>query len=378
MFIRTCRLALLLLFVSFSPWGLAAGPAAFAVIDRSTWPQLLDGPAEFDSASRAEILMFGKALLDSEALGEAQLRQQLGLKEVNMTSLERVRQRFWKRLLESYRMASKDCADRPFCIPVGGMGEFRQRLAFFSIDATSPYFRWSQSSQGFHQLYLNEQLRLAALFPRISSEIETFSDAERTGEELADRQFLLSFDDGPTAIDGNTDKVAALMRENKLHAMFFVLGRNYQARLARSSVPELKRLYDGQCVALHGWEHRSHAQWGNWRTSVSNSKAIIKDTLPQNYRPLFRPPYGQRHADAQGLLKAEGIDVSLWNIDSQDWSRPISAQLAEQRVQTLMLLWRRGVILFHDVHAKAASAVPALVEANRTNGVEWLDCHDYG
>lgn len=378
MFRRIFRLALLLYVVSFAPSGLAAGPAAFAVIDRSTWPQLLDGPTEFDSASRAEIIMFGKALLGSEALDETQLRQRLDLKEVNMTSVERVRQRFWKRLLENYRMASKSCAGQPFCISVGNIDEFRQRLESFSIDANSSYFPWSQSSQGFHQLYLNEQLRLAALFPRISSEIERFSDADRTGDELADRQFLLSFDDGPSAIDGNTDKVAALMREKKLHAMFFVLGRNYQARLASSSVAELNRLYDGQCVALHGWEHRSHAQWESWRASVLNSEAIVRDTLPRNYQPLFRPPYGQRHADTQGLLKSLGIDLSLWNIDSQDWSRSISARLAEQRVQTLMLLWRRGVILFHDVHAKAASSVPALVEANRANGVQWLDCRDYG
>jgi len=64
----------------------------------------------------------------------------------------------------------------------------------------------------------------------------------------------------------------------------------------------------------------------------------------------------------------------LWNIDSQDWSKKVGAEAAAQRVQTLMLLWRRGIILFHDTHAKAAQAVPALLKANQHNGVQWLDC----
>jgi len=64
----------------------------------------------------------------------------------------------------------------------------------------------------------------------------------------------------------------------------------------------------------------------------------------------------------------------LWNIDSQDWSKAVDSRAASQRVQPLMLLWRSGVILFHDTHDKAAKALPALFETNRGNGVQWVDC----
>jgi hypothetical protein len=40
--------------------------------------------------------------------------------------------------------------------------------------------------------------------------------------------------------------------------------------------------------------------------------------MPENYVPLFRPPYGQRRADAQGFFKAQGVQVALWDIDAQD------------------------------------------------------------
>jgi hypothetical protein len=44
---------------------------------------------------------------------------------------------------------------------------------------------------------------------------------------------------------------------------------------------------------------------------------------------------------------------------------------------TLMLLWRRGVILFHDIHPKALVAVPWLLDHTRQTGVVWQDCRQY-
>ncbi|WP_263141529.1 polysaccharide deacetylase family protein [Pseudomonas sp. RIT-PI-AD] len=350
----------------------------FATIDRSGWPERLDTPAGFDMASRAEILMFGKALLASEALDDAALKQRLGVKQVERSSVEAVSQRFWRRLLENYRLAAHDCAGAAFCPAVADLGALRQQAAGFTVAADSPYARWAEASRSFHETYLDEQLRLAALFPRISSEIERFQADEHNGDELPDRRFLLTFDDGPTAVGGQTDAVAALMRREGLHGMFFVLGGNLQARATKTSAQALGQVYEGQCVASHGWEHKSHAQWTDWQGSVTRTAALIRQTLGDDaYRPLFRPPYGQRRADAAPFFAAQGIRVSLWNIDSQDWSRAMGAEAAAQRVQTLMLLWRRGIVLFHDIHAKAAEAVPRLLAANRGNGVEWLDCHAY-
>jgi hypothetical protein len=69
--------------------------------------------------------------------------------------------------------------------------------------------------------------------------------------------------------------------------------------------------------------------------------------------------------------------VALWQIDSQDWSSKVSAAAAGQRVLTLMLLWRRGVLLFHDIHSKAAGALPWVLQASQGAPVRWMDCRDY-
>ncbi|MGY4534539.1 peptidoglycan/xylan/chitin deacetylase (PgdA/CDA1 family) [Pseudomonas sp. TE3786] len=354
----------------------AAGPQSMATMDRAGWPEQLNSSAAFDTASRAEILMFAKTLLASESIAEPALKEQLGVKQVNLASLETVRQRFWARLLENYLRAKVSCTEAAaFCPAITDQGSLRQQASQFIV---APQFAaWATASATFHRSYLNEQLRLAALFPAISSEISVFSDLERTGDEMADRQFLLTFDDGPTVKAGNSERLMAALAEQKLSAIFYVLGSNFQARLQHSSPETLQRLYAGQCVGLHGWEHKSHGQWAEWQNSVTRTQALVQQTLPDNYVGWFRPPYAQRRPDSGDFFKQQALQVGLWNIDSQDWSSKVSTDAAGQRVLTLMLLWRRGVILFHDIHSKAPVAVPWLVQATQGSGVSWQACRDY-
>jgi hypothetical protein len=37
-----------------------------------------------------------------------------------------------------------------------------------------------------------------------------------------------------------------------------------------------------------------------------------------------------------------------------------------------MFLWRRGIILFHDIHEKALNAIPEIVGATNGSGVVWI------
>jgi peptidoglycan/xylan/chitin deacetylase (PgdA/CDA1 family) len=98
--------------------------------------------------------------------------------------------------------------------------------------------------------------------------------------------------------------------------------------------------------------------------------------MPENYVPLFRPPYGQRRADSQGFFQAQGLQVALWDIDSQDEPGKLKAEESAQRVLTLMLLWRKGVIVFHDTQDKARVALPQLLQATGQSGLGWQDCRE--
>lgn len=357
----------------------AAGPKSVAISDRSLWPDGLATPAAFDRASRAELLAFGHALDASEALDDATLAAQLHLKKIDRASVDRLRAIWWQRLARNYALASTEChAGEPFCAPVHDVASFHAAARAFNAAPAPAYARWYADASQFHHVYLDELLRLAALFPRISSEIDTFSAQETQDGGLADRQFLLSLDDGPTPAGGETDALLKVLHQHDLHPQYFVLGAALQAREKATSAADLAQTYAGMCVGAHGWTHTSHSRRPDWKESITNTLDLIHADMPQSYSALFRPPYGQRRADSGAFFAAKHVRVMLWNIDSQDWNRKISADQARQRVLSLMLLWRHGVILFHDIHPKAKVAIPWLLAQTANSGVQWVDCHADG
>ncbi|WP_433737024.1 polysaccharide deacetylase family protein [Pseudomonas putida] len=363
----------------FSAWllsmGAMAAPGDVATLDRGTWPEKLNNPTLFDVASRAEILMFARGLLASESLDEPAMAQRLGLRTVNMESVNRVRQRMWERLLSSFNFAQQSCdQDASFCFLVEDMPTLREQAGKFQVSEDSYYIKWAEPSRLFHAQYLDEQLRKAALFPQTSSEVDQFGDYERNGDAMHDRLFLLTFDSAANAAPDNTEWVAEYLRKANMSGTFFVLGKDIQARLAEASVASLQSMYSAQCVGVQGWEFRSHSHWQDWQDSVRRSVDLVKSKLPENYVPLFRPPEGQRRPDAGTFFKSQGLQVALWNIDAQDGAGKLKASQSAQRVLTLMLLWRHGVINFNVKQDGVKTTLPWLVTQTAQSGIGWEDC----
>ena len=354
-----------------------AAPPAIATLDRSVWPERLETPALFDVASRAEILAFAHVLSLSEKLDEDGLKRRLGLRYVNLSSVNVIRQRLWHRLLENYQHAQKSCGeDANFCVLVEDMDQLRQRAEEYTVSGESFYAGWAQPSATFHERYLDELLYLAALFPQTSSEIERYNSDEMSGDEMPDRTFKLNFEGGPSPAAGGTDWLADFMRQQKMTATFFVLGKNLQERLQSAAPGSVQTLYRQQCVGIQGWEYRSHSQWLGWQESVKRSAGLVEQTLPDNFVPLFRPPYGHRRADSGEFFRALNLRVSLWNIDARDDNPRLTAEQVSDRVVTLMLLWRRGTIVFHDTVNKAQSALPLLLANTWQSELVWDDCRN--
>ncbi|WP_223440982.1 polysaccharide deacetylase family protein [Pseudomonas sp. BF-R-19] len=358
-------------------FGAIAAPGEVATLDRSTWPEKLGNPTLFDVASRAEILMFSSVLLVSEALDESALAQRLGLRTINLESVNRVRQRMWQRLLANYNFAQQSCdQDASFCFLVEDLPTLREQAAKFQVSADSYYIKWAEPSRVFHTQYLDEQLRKAALFPQTSSEVDRFGDYERSGDGMHDRLFLLTFDSAANAAPDNTAWVTEYLRKSNLSGTFFVLGKDIQAPLAEHSVSNLQATYSSQCIGVQGWEFRSHSHWQDWQDSVRRSAELVKSKLPENYVPLFRPPDGQRRSDAEGFFKTQGLQVALWDIDAQDGAGKLKGNPSAQRVLTLMLLWRHGVINFNVKQDAVKTALPWLVTQTAPVGIGWEDCQD--
>ncbi len=241
---------------------------------------------------------------------------------------------------------------------------------------------WQEKMAEFVGIYVSEQIHLADVFPKTSSEIDLFNDNEWNGDLGEDRKFFLTFDDGPSFSGGNTDNVLQMLAAQKKNAVFFVLGQSFANRQKINGSTAIAKLYEGQCVSAHGWEHLSHekrskyAVDAKWQKSVTDTIALIKESFDGTsvFIPLFRPPYGQRKSDSGAFFQKEGLQVALWNLDSQDWNSQIDAEDIINRMEILMLIKRRGILLFHDIHPKAKIAVPTIV-AEFGNAIEWGDCH---
>ncbi len=376
MYIKALLAALLAIVVGTT---FAAGPAEVAVGDRSAWPHPLSSAADFDLASRAELLAFGNALASTEQLNDRELQELLNVKTFDHNSVERIRAKYWTRLTANYMLASAHCeGNQPFCVAVHDQADFRKAAVAFNAAPQQIYRDWFTQARSFHRTYLAELLlRLAALFPRVNSEVDTYSPRELDGNALPHRSFLLTFDDGPTLQGGSTDGMLETLRASHLNGVFFTLGAQLQNRLKQAGPATVANAYSGMCVGSHGWEHRSHSTLPLWQDSVTRSVRLVRDNLPVSFVPLFRPPYGQRKPDSEEFFSSRGLHVVLWNIDSQDWNAKMSANDVKQRVLTLMLLWRHGVILFHDIHPKAQVAVPWLKKQLDAAGIQWVDCKKF-
>lgn len=344
----------------FSSWLPAWGEEQVAVIGAGSWPRSLASKAGFDAASRGAILAFAAALA-----------RQSPEPALNQETVGRWREQTLKILTENFRAAAQECRGGVFCDETVADRRSLFSAALRAEDGLSPDWQpWYREISAFFDQYAAEQLRLAARFPETSSEVLTFSEQEVTGFTRPDRHFLLTFDDGPSPRGGSTERTVAILRENNLGGVFFLLGEHLAARLERDSPEESAALYRGMTLGVHGLDHRSPALYSGWLESVRATQALV-DSLGGGSAPtrLFRPPYGQRPPAASALLAGEGYRLVLWNIDSADWQQTLAPRQIVGRTQLLMALWRRGIILFHDRYPLVAEALGPLLATMRPCGV---------
>jgi len=345
-----------------------------AVGNRRLWTESVNTKDGFDRASRAAILFYALEL-------DAQKRAEN--KTFNRASVNKWLDKELILAQQNYQFAAQSCQSNDWtCIgTLKNSDDFIAKAEQLRIPAALD--AWQKDITEFMGVYVAEQIHLAEIFPVTSSEIDLFGDHEFSGDRRGgDRKFYLTFDDGPTATGGNTDKVLEMLAAQKKSAVFFVLGQRFANRQKANGTAAIAQLYKGQCVGAHGWEHLSHekrsryAVGDKWQASVTDTIALLKNSFDAAsiFTPLFRPPYGQRKADSGSFFQKEGLQVALWNMDSQDWNARIDAEDIINRMEILMLIKRRGVLLFHDIHPKAQKSVPVII-ADFGGAVEWGDCH---
>ena len=370
----TIRALLWMLTVALAACSPAPAPAPSA--PAGSYPLALNSPAAFDRASRLEILAYAQALANA-ASSTAKV-------DVQGSKAAADRWTGWMLgfLRNNYLIARQSCASSraDLCTDAG-----TDTMAFVAMaqqlgpelppDLAARY----AEARPFYAALVTDQRQLASFFPAIATEIATFNEYETNGSEFPDKTFQLSFDDGPTAAGGNTDLLVQQLRQRDLHALFFLVGSNLDQRRRASTDADLRTLYAGQCPASHGWIHQRHvATMAEWRESITRTRALLLQLFPDAPSAnLFRPPFGWRLAEASTLMHRFGGRVILWNIDSKDWDKDQPAGQIPARTLGLMLAWRHGIVLFHDIHPKVRTALPAILDATAGSGIQWKDCRRF-
>lgn len=185
---------------------------------------------------------------------------------------------------------------------------------------------------------------------------------------LADREVVLTFDDGPHP--PTTSKVLAALAQECVRATFFLIG------LHASEHPDMvKRIArEGHTIAHHTFSHPFMARIPFDKAKSEIDRGIAADemalhgvstTTPST--PFFRFPYFESTPAQLDLLQARGIVVFGADLWASDWNE-ITPEQELKLVTERLAASGKGIILFHDPKARTAAIMPAFLRYLRENG----------
>jgi peptidoglycan/xylan/chitin deacetylase (PgdA/CDA1 family) len=182
---------------------------------------------------------------------------------------------------------------------------------------------------------------------------------------LADKEVVLTFDDGPWP--GNTPAVLKALADECTKAVFFPIGKHatYHPEILRQVAAA------GHTVGAHTWSHAN-------LNAKKMTDQIAKDEIEKGYSavklalgaapsPFFRFPELQHGPAAVAYLGTRNIAIFSCDLDSFDFR----AKNPEQIVNTVMTKLDKqgkGIILMHDFQKHTAEALPTLLQRLKAGG----------
>ena len=185
---------------------------------------------------------------------------------------------------------------------------------------------------------------------------------------LADREVVLTFDDGPRP--GTTSAVLNALRRECVLATFFLAGRNAAAH------PELARreLAEGHTVAHHSFRHPlldrmnpDAAEAEIDRGFAAVDMALYGHATKRPRTPFFRFPGFASTSNLLNRLAARNIVVFGADLWAGDWS-PMSPSQELRKVLGRLEAAHGGIVLFHDTKRQTAVMLPAFLRSLKMGG----------
>jgi peptidoglycan/xylan/chitin deacetylase (PgdA/CDA1 family) len=180
--------------------------------------------------------------------------------------------------------------------------------------------------------------------------------------KVTEKIIALTFDDGPHPTI--TEKILDILHKNNVVATFFVLGEKAddEENIVKSIVEE------GHEVGSHGYGHPQFNKIP--KASVEHDICDALNITKQYVSDIrwFRPPYGIITKDLKKILKKNNLNLSLWNIDGQDWKKK-GPDFIFSRIKSEYK--NGGIILLHDIHEDTATILPEIIKFLKEKGYKF-------
>lgn len=184
---------------------------------------------------------------------------------------------------------------------------------------------------------------------------------------LADKEVVLTFDDGP--LPPYSNEVLDILTAQCVKATFFIVGA-----MAKAYPDVVRREHDaGYTIGTHSEDHPLHfARLSSDRLAaeIDGGIAAVNAALGDRgaVAPFFRIPGLDRSDAVEAALAARSIVVFSVDVVADDWHRHIAPAQIIKRAMTRLEKRGRGILLLHDIHPWTVAALPGLLKALKERG----------
>jgi peptidoglycan-N-acetylglucosamine deacetylase len=180
---------------------------------------------------------------------------------------------------------------------------------------------------------------------------------------LGDGEVVLTFDDGP--LRAYTRPILEALAAHCTKATFFVVGRMAVAD------PEMVQEYarQGHTVGTHSWSHANLQAMSpaRARAEIELGFSAVQGAMGRPIAPFFRFPYLRDTKWATEYVASRQFAAFSIDVDSKDY-RTRDPSAVQSKVMADLARQRKGIILFHDIHASTARALPSLLAELKAKG----------
>jgi peptidoglycan/xylan/chitin deacetylase (PgdA/CDA1 family) len=184
---------------------------------------------------------------------------------------------------------------------------------------------------------------------------------------LADKEVVLTFDDGP--IPQYSNAVLDILAAQCVKATYFLVGA-----MARAYPATVRRIYEeGHTIGTHTEDHPARMQKlpiEKVRREIDNGIADVGAALgdPTELAPFFRVPGLARTDAIDQELAARSLIVFSSDTVADDWHRRIKPADIVSRAMSRLEARGKGILLLHDIHPATVAALPELLDKLKAAG----------